>query len=363
MKILVLGGTGAVGSHLVNLLAEQGNHVVVTSRTRSGQNGKIQYVTGNAIDNFFLKDLLSHQWDAVVDFMVYPTEAFKSRYKQILNSTNHYVYLSSSRVYANCEQPITENSPRLLDTTDDRNYLATDEYALAKARQENSLFDSRHHNWSIVRPYITYSDQRLQLGVLEKEDWLYRALKGKAIVTSKEIQSMHTTLTYGKDVAKGITAIIGQAKALGEAFHITSCKTISWNEVLDTYTTVLDNHLPESPKVILQELNDFFKWRLGKYQIIYDRLYNRQFDNKKINKYIDTSLFTPPKYGITQCLKQFINTKKYQFKPINWRAEAIKDRLLKEKTPLEDISEFKQKIKYFLFKNLPIEHIKRHHNL
>lgn len=53
--------------------------------------------------------------------------------------------------------------------------LSIDEYAITKAHQENLLINSKNKNWTIIRPYITYSEQRLQLGTFEKEDWLYRA--------------------------------------------------------------------------------------------------------------------------------------------------------------------------------------------
>lgn len=352
MKVLVLGGTGAMGIHLVSLLADQGNRVVVTSRTRSGCAGNVEYITGNASDEKFIKDLLSQHWDIIVDFMVYSIASFQQRYRQFLNSTGHYIYLSSSRVYANSAQPITENSPRLLDVTDDKIYLATDEYALSKARQENVLFDATQKNWSIIRPYITYSDERLQLGVLEKEDWLYRALRGKAVVASSDIQSRRTTLTSGQDVARGIVAILGQADAQGEAFHITSGASISWSEVLETYMKVLESHLSHRPKVTLQSLDSFMQWRTGKYQIIYDRLYDRHFDNSKIDRYIDTSAFMSPYAGLAECLERFITSGKPRFNTLNWRAEAIKDRMLGERTPLAEIPGLKQKAKYYIFRHL-----------
>ena len=49
------------------------------------------------------------------------------------------MFLSSSRVYASQESPIREDSMRLLDVSHDSIYLKTDEYALAKARQEDIL--------------------------------------------------------------------------------------------------------------------------------------------------------------------------------------------------------------------------------
>ena len=94
----------------------------------------------------------------------------------------------------------------------DEEYLKTDEYALSKARQEKILEESGYLNWTIIRPYITYSKERLQLGIYEKEDWLYRVLNGKTIIFSKDIEKYKTTLTYGYDVANIIADLIFEKK-------------------------------------------------------------------------------------------------------------------------------------------------------
>lgn len=352
MRILVLGGTGAMGVHLVQVLAEQGHEVHVTSRSLSGKSGNINYITGNAHDEVFLNHILIERWDGIVDFMVYSTAVFKKRYQQLLKATAHYMYLSSSRVYANSDTPITEKSPRLLYVSQDEKYLATDEYALTKARQEDILFHSEHDNWTIIRPYITYNTERLQLGVLEKEDWLYRAVHGRTIVTAKDIQTKQTTLTSGADVATAMAALIGNKKAQGEAFHITTDESLTWSEV----TTIYQNTLKENSiatKIVEQNLEEFLGWRQGTYQVTYDRLYNRAFDNSKIKQFVDTSTFISPTTGLAQCLTQFLDTKPLRFKAPNWQEEALKDRLTQEATPLNEVSGAKQKIKYCLFKTLP----------
>ncbi len=100
--------------------------------------------------------------------MLYTTEEFKLRYDLYLNSTAQYVFLSSSRVYAESKTPIKEESPRLLDVCTDEAYIATDEYAIAKARQEYILKKSERRNWTVIRPYVTFSEIRLQLSPLEK---------------------------------------------------------------------------------------------------------------------------------------------------------------------------------------------------
>jgi len=352
MRILVLGGTGAMGVHLVQVLAELDHEVHVTSRSRSGKSGNINYLTGNAHNEVFLNHLLSEHWDGIVDFMVYSTAVFKKRYQQLLKATGHYMYLSSSRVYADSDAPITEKSPRLLDVSQDEKYLATDEYALTKARQEDILFDSEHDNWTIIRPYITYDTERLQLGVLEKEDWLYRAVHGRTVVTAKDIQTKQTTLTSGADVATAMAALMGNKNAQGEAFHITTDESLTWSEVTAIYrNTLRENSI--TAKIIEQNLEDFLDWRQGTYQVTYDRLYNRIFDNSKIKQFVDTSTFISPTTGLAQCLTQFLDTKPLRFKAPNWQEEALKDRLTQETTPLNEMSGAKQKIKYCLFKTLP----------
>ena len=80
--VLILGGTGAMGTPLSRLLAEQGYNVYVTSRSAHEDDGNLHYVKGNAKDCSFIRSYLaSHHFDAIVDFMVYSTSEFKSRYE------------------------------------------------------------------------------------------------------------------------------------------------------------------------------------------------------------------------------------------------------------------------------------------
>ena len=210
MNILILGGTGSIGSALVNLLRNTSWNVAITSRKKKDCAGNITYIEGNAHDLHFLRDCLKKEkWDAIVDFMTYTTEEFSKKYELFLSSTSQYFFLSSSRVYADSHDPLTENSARLLDVCNDIEYLKTDEYALAKARQENLLMMSASKNWTIIRPYITYNVNRIQLGVYEKENWLRRALAGRTIVFPKDIASKKTSLTYGPDIAGAIVKLIG----------------------------------------------------------------------------------------------------------------------------------------------------------
>jgi len=350
MKILVLGGTGAIGGLLVEIAASQGHEVHVTSRTRAGVVGAVRYLKGNAHDDVFLEETLRQPWDAILDFMVYSTQAFQNRLGLLLDRTGHYFFLSSARVYAAGDGPLSEESPRLLDVSQDRSFLATDEYALAKARQENFVLNSGRRNWTIVRPYITYAPERLQLGVLEKEGWLYRALQGRAIVLPSEVSQRMTTLTSGRDVAAAICALVGRPGAMGEIFHITAPQAHQWGAVLSVYLQLLEDHLGRAPRVVPVGTSEFLRCHDSRYQLLYDRCYDRQFDNRKIAAWIDLTKFQDAQEGVRACAAAFL--KAPVFRGIDWRAEAAKDALARERTQLREMAGLRTRASYLVHRYL-----------
>lgn len=309
MRILVLGGTGAMGEPLVRLLGERGDEVYVTSRRKRESDGSIHFIQGDAHDLSFIQKELSKNFDAVIDFMIYSTGDFKERSKVFLKSTGQYMFLSSARVYADSIKPITEDSPRLLDACRDADYLKTDEYALAKARSENILFESGMQNWTIIRPYITYNTKRLQLGGLELETWLTAALSGRPLVLPQDVGMHETTMTYGDDVAKAMVALIGNDKALGEAFHITGTDHMKWNDAAEVYSDVIEEQTGCRPGIYTPDTSDGLSAVMGNAsQIKYDRTYNRLFDNTKLLRTCGGKLvFMPMRKGLRHCLAKYLS--------------------------------------------------------
>lgn len=352
MKILILGGTGVMGNFLVNLLSPE-NEIYVTSRRQRVSKNNITYIQGNAHNfSFFTRTLDLFFWDCIIDFMHYSTEEFKNRYLYILKSTKQFIFISSSRVYADCTNRILETSPRLLEMTKDRQFLKTDDYALAKARQEDLLLNSKYKNYTIIRPYMTYYSQKLDLGFYPKELWLKRVIEGKAIIFPKNICDKYTTLTSGYDVALGIKSIIGKDSALGEIFHITQNRSIKWQDVLNIYKDELKKH-GISMKCIYIENDDCYS-----YINWYDRQYNRQFNNDKINQYLPIEKFTDTPKGLSNSLDEFLQNIHYT--KIDWRFYAHWDRITKETTKLKNIPGLKNKFVYLFFRyTLPYPALKK----
>lgn len=357
MKILILGGTGAMGKELVEVLSLSNNNIYVTSRKKiKSSKENIIYIQGDAHDNLFLKKILKDKYDCIIDFMCYTTGEFSEKVDIFLNNTDQYIFLSSSRVYADCKI-ITEKSARILDVINDKKYLETDEYALAKARQESILISSGKKNWTIIRPYITYNDNRLQLGFYEKEVWLSRILRGKTCVLPENMMNKKTTLTYGNDVSYAISKLILNEKSFGETIHIVNdCFNTTWSDVLTLYSEVIQEYKEIKPKFYLLEqgknLNKLIS--IFYYQCHYDRYYDRIFNSSKLNEIIGEKMHYTNK--LRECLIKCLENKDNEF-ILNSKIEGILDRISKEKTSLSEFSSFREKIKYFIIRYTPYYHL------
>ena len=101
-KILLLGATGTMGVFLVDIFKKNSNYkVYVTSRSLHSNTDKIVYLLGNARDDSFMAELLEkNHYDAIVDFMNYGYQEFQDYHKRLLAACDHYIFLSSCRVFA-----------------------------------------------------------------------------------------------------------------------------------------------------------------------------------------------------------------------------------------------------------------------
>lgn len=349
MTILLIGGTGVMGHYLAENLQQMGHQVVITSRSHHESIGSISYWQCDARKDCFLDELRDKHFDAIVDFMGYRTEEFKSRVEILLDSTDHYFFLSSSRVYAESEVPITENSPMLSDVCRDEEYLHTDEYALSKAREEKILRTASQKNWTILRPYITYGRNRLQLEGMEKEEWLYRAIHGRSVLVSRDILDKRTTMTHAADVAFCISRLVGREEAKGEDFNVVGTDNMIWRDVLDIYKDAfLQTGLPFRVREVKSAMDIHYLW--AKYQIRYDRLFNRTFSNQKILALIGEHSFVSMSKGVREMLFSFLESP--QFKTIDWNLEASKDKLSGECARFSEIEGAKPKLRYLVHRYL-----------
>ena len=284
-KVLVVGATGAMGKYLVPELDALGYEVVgLTLDDVVSDSKNVTFVKGNAMDKAFLQELLKEKFDGIVDFMSYNMTNFYEFVELYLQNTEHYIFLSSCRVFDDKEIPVKESSPKLLYSSNDERLKQSQDYCIVKAKQEQYLIDSSYDNWTIVRPATTYGTMRLQLVTLEFPNTVARALQGKKVVVPLQAKDKPATRSWGGDVAKMIARIMFKAEAKRENYNVCSAESKTWGEIADYYKELVGLETVWVDKedylsILDPAISDWVRWQLE-----YARLFHRISDNSKILK-------------------------------------------------------------------------------
>lgn len=101
MKILVLGGTGYIGPHLVNHALERGHEVTLFNRgrTRPGLFPKAEQLIGDRNAPGGHDALKGRQWDVVYDLPATNPQWVLGATAVLKGNAKQYVYVSSTAAY------------------------------------------------------------------------------------------------------------------------------------------------------------------------------------------------------------------------------------------------------------------------
>jgi nucleoside-diphosphate-sugar epimerase len=214
--------------------------------------------------------------------MIYNSkEKLEKYYKLFLNNCEHYIFLSTYRVYAG-EYPITENSPRLLDVEKPDNFVSELEYSIYKAEGEDLLLASDYNNFTIVRPATTFSEMRYQLVTLEAKHTVGRASKGKKVVVPIQAKDKPATLCWGGDVAKMIARLMFKEETMREAYNVCSSESRTWGEIAEYYKDLCGLEAVWVDKEDYLKIKDPAVKTSTRWQLEYARLFHRITDNSKM---------------------------------------------------------------------------------
>ena len=282
-KVLVLGSTGAMGRYLVPELSRMGYAVTAVSLDDPiAQYDNVTHIKQDAFDKEFLSEILTQKFDGIVNFMEYGKLPFEDYYRMFLDNTEHYIYLSTCRVYDDLEVPIKETSPRLLDSSKDEQLKTSHDYCIYKAQDEDVLLSSDYNNFTIVRPATTFSTMRLQIVTLEFSYGVGRALQGKKVVLPIEAKDKPATMSWGGDVAKMIARILFKEKAKREIYNICSAEYRTWEEIAEYYRELIGLETvwvdkEDYLRILHPNVPNNVRWQLE-----YARLFHRITDNSKV---------------------------------------------------------------------------------
>lgn len=229
MKILFIGGTGNISLASSKRLLAAGHELWILNR--SGKSAELSGAHFIQADISNVEDakakLKEHDWDAVVNWIIF-TEAEIARDIELFkNKTKQYVFISSASCYKNPgpSPVITERTP--LENPHwqySRDKIAC-EHRLIAANTEFGF------PYTIVRPSHTYSRViPITIGGWTEYTTVARMKAGKPIVVQGDGYSLWT-VTHAEDFAVGICGLFGHASAIAEDFHITSDNFLSWNEI------------------------------------------------------------------------------------------------------------------------------------
>jgi len=139
---------------------------------------------------------------------------------------------------------------------------------------------------TIVRPSLTYGDTLIPLAMNSWAEKSYtivdRMRRGQKVIVPGDGTSLWV-ITHSSDFAKGLIGLIGNQKAIGEAFHITSDEVLTW----DQYYWIVGHTAGAEPKLV-HMASDFISACLpGKVgSLIGDKAVSVVFDNSKIKRFV-----------------------------------------------------------------------------
>lgn len=303
-NVLLIAGGGTLGSYTAKELLEMGAWVdVICPEDKQSCNQRLSYIKDYFSFELAEKLFAKKHYDAIVNFIHYSNvEEYKTTYDFLIKNTNHLIFLSSYRVYANEQHPITESAPRVHEVFLDEKFLNGDGYGVRKARCEDFLFNERKGDrWTIVRPVISFSQNRLDIVMNSGEEVIAIARSGKPLYLPESVKNFTAGLDWAGNSGKLIARLVLNDNAIGQAFTVSSAQNLTWGEVADEYRDKMglkiewvsdEEYLSKNPQILSTDWRSF-AW-------YYDRKFSRDIDNAKILKVtaLNKSDFTPIGKGL-----------------------------------------------------------------
>jgi nucleoside-diphosphate-sugar epimerase len=327
MKILFIGGTGIISSACSDLAVARGHELFMVNRAVSKKlpvpEGATVFQADIYNDETHLAMLLAdHHFDAVVDYLAYHPHDIERDLRLFRGKTDQFVFISSASAY---QKPV-------------RKYLITEEtplenpfweYSQNKIACEDRLMHAYQDEGfpvTIIRPSHTYGYSQIPFGVSSwRHPWTVvdRMKRGQKVIVPGDGTSLWV-VTWSADFAKGLLGLLGNEKAIGEGFQITSDEALTWDQIhLEAYYALgLEPNLIHIPSDLIAMYDPD---SLG--SLIGDKANSVVFDNSKIKRFVpDYSCEVNWAEGVRRCLAWF--EEHPEFQTLDHEIDAVWDRII-----------------------------------
>ena len=236
----MIGGTGTISSAITRQLAASGHDLWLLNRGNRKDEvptGVRQIIADVDDTDEVLRQIGDAQFDAVCEFIGFLPSQVERDIRLFKGRTRQYVYISSASAYNKpaANHVITEGTTLANPYWEySRNKIACEELLLKVYREEGFPV-------TIVRPSHTYCERAVPVSVHGlKGSWqvLKRMLEGKPVIVHGDGSSLWT-LTWNEDFASGFIGLLGNPKAIGEAFQIMSDEQLTWNQIYECVARAL----------------------------------------------------------------------------------------------------------------------------
>lgn len=312
MKILFIGGTGTISMAITRLLAGQGHDLTLLNRgNRNAELPDNVKIIEADISNEeeTAKKLEGMTFDCVGEFIGFVPSQLERDFRLFNGKTKQFIYISSASAYQKPPKgyKITEETPL------ENPYW---QYSRDKKACEEFLMDRYRNDGfpvTIVRPSHTYDERSVPLGVHGNNgSWqvVKRIMEGKKVIIHGDGTSLWT-ITHNSDFAKAYAGLIGNPKAIGEAFHITSDEAVTWNQIYgaiaDALGVELKPYYVSSQTLVDMSSYDFLGSLIG------DKSNSVEFDNSKVKSLVpDFKAEIKAEDGIKMTVKNVLANPEFQ---------------------------------------------------
>ena len=283
MKALLIGGTGTISAAISRLLVQQGWELYLLNR-----GGRPDAVPEGA--KVIICDMRDEQaaaeavadmyFDVVGEFIGFVPAQVERDIRLFSGKCGQYIYISSASAY---HKPVRDF--RITEGTALANPYW--QYSRDKIACEDVLMRAYRENGfpvTIVRPSHTYDERSIPVGVHGQcGSWqvIKRIMEEKPVLIQGDGTSLWT-LTFNTDFAKGYVGLMANPHAIGEAFHITSDETLTWNQIYETIAKLLGKKLhPYHVSADFLDAAGPYDFRGG---LVGDKSCSVWFDNAKLKR-------------------------------------------------------------------------------
>ena len=279
-KALFIGGKGVISTACVRQALEDGFEVSILNRGRSATRpvpAAVRQLPADVQDRDSVRAAVADQeFDVVANFRAFTAEDVRADVELFSGRVGQYIFISSASAYQTppARLPILESTPlRNPYWQYSRDKIACEDLLVRAYR--DSGFPA-----TIVRPSHTYDHTLVPLD----GGWTVvdRMRRGLPIVVHGD-GSTPWTLTHHADFARAFGGLLGNRRAVGESFHITSDEALSWDVIAQTLAAAagVEAHIVHVPSDVIAAADG--TWGAG---LLGDKTHPAIFDNSKVKSWV-----------------------------------------------------------------------------